>query len=267
MPIINRVRTCAIALLLVLSSTVSATAAADTSADVVLVAGATGRLGKHVIQELAAQGFAVRGLTRDAATAREKYGDAYEWVTGDVRDATILPAAIAGARFVVLAAGSTTPSGPNGPKFVDYDGARHTIDAAVAAGVEHFVFVSSIGVTQRFHLLNTTFGNVLSYKWQAEQYLRASGLRYTIVRPGGLRPGRGGIEGLSVMQGDPKGGSYVLLPDLARLIAAAVNNADAYGKSFEVLSARTQGPDNWVNVFADLAVDSAALVDAAGASE
>ena len=44
---------------------------------IVLVAGATGRLGRYVIAALAQEGFAVRGLTRDPAAALEKDGDRY----------------------------------------------------------------------------------------------------------------------------------------------------------------------------------------------
>jgi uncharacterized protein YbjT (DUF2867 family) len=159
---------------------------------IVLVAGATGRLGRYVIAALAQEGFAVRGLTRDPAAAREKYGDRYDWVAGDIRSPASLVDAIAGVDFVICAAGATTPQGPNAPQFVDYEGARNLIDASVNEGIDQFVLISSIGVTQRFHLLNLTFGKVLEWKWAAEQHLRASGLTYVIVRPGGLRPGSAG---------------------------------------------------------------------------
>ena len=246
-----------IALLLVGWVTPTAVASSDAQAErgIVLVAGATGRLGRHLIEQAHAAGFAVRGITRDPAAARAQYGDEYDWVAGDIRAPESLPAAVAGVDYVICAAGSTTPTGPNAPQFVDYEGARNLIDAAAREGIEQFVLVSSIGVTQRFHLLNLTFGEVLKWKWAAEQHLRASGLTYTIVRPGGLRPGPAQLEGVAINQGDAKGGSYIYLPDAARVMIATLGNPDAIGKSFEMLSDRTAQPDAWRDVFATLETD------------
>lgn len=63
----------------------------------------------------------------------------------------------------------------------------------MAAGVKHFVFVSSMGGTQPENFLNTigrradgSGGDILLWKRKAERYLMESGLDYTIVHPGGL---------------------------------------------------------------------------------
>lgn len=220
----------------------------------VLVTGATGRMGRHLIDALDAQGFEVRGLTRDADRARQKF-PRFEWVQGDIRDPDTLAPALEDICYVINAAGAIAPDGPNAPRFVDWEGARNVIDASVEAGIAHFVQVSSIGVTHRFHLLNLTFGDVLRYKAMAEEYLRESGLTYTIVRPGGLRAGPARTEGMRVSQGDPKGGSHIYLPDVARLIAEATANPDAYAKTFEVLSDRDLPVDGWKDVFATLEAD------------
>jgi len=233
---------------------VAATPSAQ-NAGVVLVTGATGRVGRYLIRELDAAGWTVRAMTRDVVAARARLGTQYQWVSADIRNPATLPAAVNGADYVVAAAGAVVPSGPNGPEQVDYEGNRNLIDAAVEAGVRQFIFISSIGVTQRFHLLNLTFGNVLHWKWKAEQHLRASGLNYTIIRPGGLRPGPAGTEGVRLDQGDAKGGSYIYIPDAAAVIAATVGNANAHGKTFELLSDRDQPPGNWRGRFATLEAD------------
>jgi len=54
------------------------------------------------------------------------------------------------------------------------------------AGVERFVQISSMGVTNPYHYLDKNLDNVLRWKLRGDEVLRASGLRYTIVRPGGL---------------------------------------------------------------------------------
>ena len=125
----------------------------------VLVAGASGRLGQHVIKEIDARQFRVRGLTRDIAGARTKFGTGYDWVEGDVRDPTSVHNAMQGVTHVISAIGAVRPDGPGDPEHVDFDGVINLIDAAIAANVQQFILVSSIGVTQRFHLLNLTFGD------------------------------------------------------------------------------------------------------------
>jgi uncharacterized protein YbjT (DUF2867 family) len=69
---------------------------------------------------------------------------------------------------------------------IDWQGQKAQIDAAKAAGVEQVVLVSSMGGTDPNHMLNKIGeGNILQWKRKAEQYLMASGLKYTIIHPGG----------------------------------------------------------------------------------
>jgi len=79
------------------------------------------------------------------------------------------------------------------PEEVDWLGAKAQIDAAVRAGVKHFVFVSSMNGTQPDSFLNTigrrpdgSGGDILLWKRKAERHLVASGMAYTIIHPGGL---------------------------------------------------------------------------------
>ncbi len=232
---------------------VNTTAGSD--GETVLVAGATGRLGSHLIQLLYDAGYTVRGMSRDPSQAELRYGDQYDWIAADLTVPDTLPAAVAGVDRVICAVASNNPSGPNNPETVDYGGTRNLIDASVAAGVKQFVLVSSVGVTQRFHLLNLTYGEVLIWKRKAEEHLRASGLVYTIVRPGGLRPGPASVEGVAIAQGDAKGGSYIFLPDAAAVIVATIGNPNADAKTFEILNDREQSADAWRDDFAPLIAD------------
>ncbi|KAG2492360.1 hypothetical protein HYH03_009308 [Edaphochlamys debaryana] len=74
------------------------------------------------------------------------------------------------------------------PEQVDWLGQKAQIDAAKAAGIKHVVLVSSMGGTDPSNNLNKLGdnGNILQWKRKAEQYLIASGLKYTIIHPGGL---------------------------------------------------------------------------------
>ena len=224
--------------------------------ELVLVTGATGRVGQYVIAELKQRGYRVRGITRNKTAAIERFGNDYEWIEANMLDINSLRDAMRGVDRVISAAGATQPDGPDGPQYVDYEGNVNLINAAAMQNITQFILVSSIGVSQRFHLLNLTFGNALIYKRQAEAHLRSSGLNYSIVRPGGLRPGRGGVEGMAIEQGDKKGGSYIIIPDVAFLLAWLIDNPQADGKTFEVLSNPNAPPLEWQKDFGRLYQDT-----------
>lgn len=149
------------------------------------VAGATGRTGRRIVEQLVQRDIPVRALVRSREKADEVLPPQVEIVVGDVEKPDVLREAIADATVLLCSTGATPSLNPLGPYQVDYEGTRHLIDAAKAKNIEHFVFVSSLCVSQFFHPLNL-FWLVLYWKQQAEKDLSQSGLPYTIVRPGGL---------------------------------------------------------------------------------
>ncbi|MBE9078752.1 SDR family oxidoreductase [Romeria aff. gracilis LEGE 07310] len=150
------------------------------------VAGATGRTGQLIVEQLIARDIPVRAMVRDLAKGRDQLPTSIELVEGDVMKPETLGAAMATCTVVLCATGATPSLDPTGPYQVDYEGNKNLINAAKQAGAEQFVIVSSLCVSKFFHPLNL-FWLVLYWKKQAEDYLKASGLPYTIVRPGGLR--------------------------------------------------------------------------------
>ena len=154
----------------------------------VLVVGATGRTGRCVVETAIAAGHQVRALVRQA-DPQPPLPEGVEVVVGNLNDRTSLTAALSGMEAVISAAGATPNLDPLGPYKVDYLGTTQLIDLAEAAGIQSFVLVSSLCVSKLFHPLNL-FWLVLFWKRQAERYLQGSSLRYTIVRPGGLRSDR-----------------------------------------------------------------------------
>jgi len=166
-----------------------------------LVVGATGRTGVEVVRALTREGVTVRALVRDASKGKETFQqelasgslapDAI--MEGDVRRMDQIAPAIEGCNAVICATGASAAiADPLGPFQVDYTGTCNLVAAAKNAaakspgGVDHFVLVSSIGVDDVLFPLNLFWG-VLFWKKRAEEYLQRSGLRYTIVRPGGLK--------------------------------------------------------------------------------
>lgn len=163
----------------------------------VFVAGSTGGTGRRVVAELRKQGLPVRAGVRDPKKGLSLGFGADSGIEIVIADVTKgvgpLEEAIGGAAAVICCTGAVG-FGPNGSTQVDEVGVKNLVDAANKAGVQKFVLLSSLltnapAVGQadnpNYKFLNV-FGGVLDHKLAAEKYLRASGLDYTIVRPGGL---------------------------------------------------------------------------------
>lgn len=137
-------------------------------ARMILVTGATGTVGRHLVPLLVATGAPVRVLARDPGKVPAAPG--LEVVRGDLDDpSTLQPAAAGVATLFLLTAPSTaTP---------DHDLAM--LDAAVAAGVERVVRLSAIATGQR-----ADDGTVIGpWHQHADDAVRSSGLTWTILQP------------------------------------------------------------------------------------
>jgi NADH dehydrogenase len=143
----------------------------------ILVVGATSRIGIRVIPLLLAQGYAVRAMTRAPKKAEPLKQLGAEVMPGDLRDPASLTRACQGVEQMLVAAHGFTPGqAGNNIHTVDDVGNCRLIDAARAAGVKHLVFISVLGAAP------TSPMELVRIKYAGEQYLQASGLSYTILR-------------------------------------------------------------------------------------
>jgi uncharacterized protein YbjT (DUF2867 family) len=150
-------------------------------AEKVLVAGAGGRLGRHLLKELAARGHGVRALVRDP---RAVSGEDLDVFACDAREAESLAGACDGVGLVVSALGASLALGytPRGATFreVDLRANLNLLAEARRAGVRKFVYVSLCGAEAL---------RGLGYVDAHEEFvaaLRASGLEHAVVRPTGF---------------------------------------------------------------------------------
>jgi uncharacterized protein YbjT (DUF2867 family) len=228
----------------------------DPSQPLVLVAGATGGTGQEIVEQALAKGYRVRALVRDDAKARTLFMDRVQYAIGDVREPRTLRGAVKGVDYVISALGSNVQRDPeNSPERVDYQGVKALAEAASAAGVKHFVLVSSMGVTHPEHELNRTLDNILQWKLQGEQALRATRIQYTIVRPGYLSNDPGGVEGVKVMQGDPLDEGRISRADVASVLVNALGRTEAYGKTFEIVGDGQSSRIDWAALYQGLKRD------------
>jgi uncharacterized protein YbjT (DUF2867 family) len=252
------------------STTVAPFAWADeaSSPQFVAVAGATGQTGRRILERLLVQGVPVVGGVRNVAAATKALSESSTVVRGamvqnvaavtagpgivplqhlDVVQDSIdeMAATLTGAKALIIATGFV-PGNPlkmnEMAHAVDNVGTCRLIDAAKQAGVTKVVMVSSILTNGRAwgqekspgFIVTNAFGNVLDEKLQAEQYLRESGLDYTIVRPGGLKakPPAGAL----LVSGEDTLNSGEVSRDLvADVCIAALTDPKASNKVLEII--------------------------------
>lgn len=143
----------------------------------ILIVGVTGVLGRETAHQLLAAGYQVRGLTRNPENAQDLKQLGVEIVQGDLIDPESLRRACQGVDAVLACAHQLMGSGQYKSEAVDDQGHRSLIDAARAAQVKHFVYTSIQGVSPNHP------ADFFRTKVKIEEYLKASGLSYTILRP------------------------------------------------------------------------------------
>jgi len=143
----------------------------------ILIVGATGVLGREATRQLLAAGYQVRAMTRACERAADLQQLGAEVVEGDLIDPASLRRACRGADAVLAAAHQLMGTGRYSSHAVDDVGHRSLIDAAREAGVKHFVYISVLGGTADHPV------DFFRTKIKIEQYVKQSGLSYTILRP------------------------------------------------------------------------------------
>ncbi len=215
-----------------------------------VIAGASGRTGRQVLEAVPAGRFRVRALAGDLARARRDLGrSSYaraEWLEVDVRDPEAVRSALAGATYVISAIGARGFEGEASPQFVDFQGNVNLVDAARAAGASRFVMISSASAgSHRDQSQVPRLGHVLLYKTQAEEHLKASGLGYTIVGPAGLLDTPARRDGLEVLPRASYVSTNVSRADVARVALDVLQDPDTDHKSFALVGDRRGDPEAW----------------------
>ncbi|KAF2294435.1 hypothetical protein GH714_011336 [Hevea brasiliensis] len=240
--------------------------------NLVFVAGATGRVGSRTVRELLKLGFQVRAGVRSAEKAQTLVQsvkqmkldgegaqpvEKLEVVECDLEKQNQIGSALGNASIVIccIGAGEKEVFDITGPYRIDYQAAKNLINAATAAKVKQFIMVSSLGTNKvgfPAAILNLFWG-VLIWKRKAEEVLIASGIPYTIVRPGGMeRPTDAYKEthNITLSEEDTLFGGQVSNLQVAELMAVmAKNRGLSYCKVVEELDAAegpaTVAPKEW----------------------
>ncbi|PVA05296.1 SDR family oxidoreductase [Thalassorhabdomicrobium marinisediminis] len=198
----------------------------------ILVAGATGKTGRLVVQELQQQGATPIALVRDSSDT-SVLPEGTELRYGDLTD---LDASVCDrVDAVIFAAGSGSGTDAAMTDKVDREGAQKLTDHAKQAGASRFVMLSSIGAQTPPD--EGAMAKYLQAKHDADAHLQKSGMTYAILRPVALSDGP--KSGASVFGDavDPEG--EAARSDVAAVLAEAAVKGNLDGQTTRMQSAAT----------------------------
>jgi nucleoside-diphosphate-sugar epimerase len=156
----------------------------------ILVAGASRGVGREIVKILTSQGNSVIALLRSADTRIELEKLGAKVVMGDAINYVDIQTEITACSPISSIISTISGISQTGQR-TDYLGNKHLIDAAKNAGIERFMLISSLGAGATKDAIPPqvyqSLAAIITEKERAENYLIASGLTYTIVRPGGLK--------------------------------------------------------------------------------
>ncbi len=204
----------------------------------VVVAGGHGKVGLQTLRLLAERGDGARGIVRNPDHVADLEAAGAQAIVCDMEeaDAAEIGPLIAGADAVVFAAGAGPGSGAARKRTVDYGAAVKLIEACQFERVGRFVMVSGQGVEHP-----DRWSEEMRPYWQAkaeaDAQLEASGLDYTIVRPGRLTDdaGSGNIDAAIILERSGE----IPRADVAATLVACLDEPATVGLGFDLIGGNT----------------------------
>ncbi|UFS85749.1 SDR family oxidoreductase (plasmid) [Rhizobium sp. T1470] len=228
----------------------------------VLVIGATGSIGRLVVEQALRKNHNVRALVRNTSRAR-RLPEGVEAVVGDVTRPETLGPALDGMDAVVLTV-NADGQGKEAAEAVYYRGLRDLLTAIGRRSVR-IALMTTIGVTERRgHYNRTNEGH--DWKRRAERLVRKSGLPYTIVRPGWFDYNAADEHRLEFLQGDrrhagtPSDG-VISRHQIAEVLVESLTSDAATRKTLELVAEKGPAPADVDPLFAALQPDEEDTLD------
>lgn len=195
-----------------------------------LVIGAAGQIGRMIVRKMHERGEPVIAMLRKADAELEALG--VEIRFADLEED--FSHALAGCDQVIFTAGSGAKTGADKTILVDMWGAMKSVDAAKRVGVKRFVMVSSRGAEDPDNG-PAAIKHYSVCKKMADDHLLASGLGYTILRPGRLlnEPATGGF---STTMPDAKEAQIITREDVADACIYCLQTSGAINKIYPLVN-------------------------------
>jgi len=203
----------------------------------ILVVSSTGRVGGMITRMLMGQDRQLRILVRPKSDRHAFIAVGAEASFGDLKDPASLALACRGVDTVITTASAGERGGDDTPQAVDLEGNQNLIEAARAAGVKQFVFVSAL-IARPDHPVPVPRAKALT-----EAALRGSGLTYTIVAANAIADVMFPlVVGYPLSIGKPvtlvgegrRHHTFIAARDVAAFAAAAIDHPSALNRRIEI---------------------------------
>ncbi|MSQ87577.1 MAG: SDR family oxidoreductase [Alphaproteobacteria bacterium] len=202
--------------------------------DGILIFGATRNTGLDVAEILAKRGDKVTAVVRSISDTASLQKLGVTLVPGDAMNMASLRAAMAGKNYRAVL--TTIACFSCNPK-PDYLGNKNIFDAAKEAGLKRMLLVTTVGSGDSASAAplpaRIFLRDMIPLKTQAEEALKAAGLDYTIIRPGGLKTAS--PTGRAILSEDRATSGIITRADLAQLIVSAIDDDRTIGKTFAAI--------------------------------
>lgn len=215
-----------------------------TSTRTVLVIGATGQVGHLVVEEALAHAMTVKAQTRSAKKA-QSLPQGVEIIEGNPFDPQLIDQALEGVDLVVFTLGGDLEL-----ERVFYASTLSLVRALQSRPHVHLSYMTSMGIS---HATNERW----AWKRRSERLVRASGVPYTIVRPGWFDYQGPEDTRIDLRQGDlVTGRPGVDRHHIAQVLINGALEASGTGKTFEIFSTSGEPITDFGALFAHLTPDS-----------
>jgi len=223
----------------------------------VLVIGATGSIGREVVEHALAKGHSVRAVVRRTSNTRNLDPRA-ELFVAEISKPETLTEAVEGIDAVIFTHGVPGPT-PQTSELVNYGAVLNILDALKGRQVA-IALMTAIGVTTRNSSYNRTSQSG-EWKLRSERLVRASGNRYTIVRPGWFDYNASGENSLWLAQGDTRANLNpaeigISRKQIAQVLVESLTSPAANGKTFELYNKTGAAESDLEPLFAQLQSDN-----------
>jgi uncharacterized protein YbjT (DUF2867 family) len=146
----------------------------------IVVTGASGYLGSHIVRKLAQAGQSVRAMVHNVERAKKEArldGLPIDWMQADVTEPGSLAQALEGATVIIHTVAIAIEKGGLDYETINYQGTANVVEAARQAGVKRFINISQLGARSDLPY------RFLASKGKAQEYVAASDLDWTAFRP------------------------------------------------------------------------------------
>ncbi|AHG63464.1 SDR family oxidoreductase [Advenella mimigardefordensis] len=221
---------------------------------VVLFVGASGSVGRLAVAEAFRRGYKTKALVRDPAQAR-LFPEGVQIIVGELTRAETLREAVDGVTGIVFTHG-VGGNDAKAAEAVNYGAVRNVLSVLKAPA--HIALMTAVGVTK------PTVGH--DWKRRGERLVRASGLPYTIVRPGWFDYNAPDQLRLVLRQGDthwagsPSDG-VIARAQIAQVLVGSLTSPAANRKTFELVSEKGSAQSDLEPLFSALPADPANGID------